>query len=218
MKHIVDIENWERKDNFSVFQGFVSCWFSMTCHVDCTDGYRHAKASGRSFFLYYLYSILRAANEIQEFRFRIDQEGRVVYYDNVDVLTPIAVPGRTFFTIRVKYYEDFDKFYTEAHKQITTIPADGDPYGADRMVGEQGDYDVILLSATPKLYFTSIGYTLMESGRALNYPLMNAGKAIMRDGRMEMPISMSVSHQFVDGAHIQRFMEKVEYYMNVVIK
>jgi len=35
---------------------------------------------------------------------------------------------------------------------------------------------------------------------------------------MEMPISMSVSHQFVDGAHIQSFMEKVEYYMNVVIK
>lgn len=58
----------------------------------------------------------------------------------------------------------------------------------------------------------------MESGRALNYPLMNAGKAIMRDGRMEMPVSMSVSHQFVDGAHIQRFMEKVEYYMNVAIK
>lgn len=74
-----------------------------------------AKAAGQSFFLHYLYAVLRAVNEIPEFRFRIDAKGNVVYFDNVDMLTPIKVKenGR-FFTIRLSWNKDFNAFYAEA--------------------------------------------------------------------------------------------------------
>ena len=96
MKHIVDIETWERKDNYNFFRGFANSWIAITSEVDCTEAYNHAKANGKSFFLYYLYAILRAANEIKEFRYRWDKNGQVVYHDTVDVISPIAVPGKTF--------------------------------------------------------------------------------------------------------------------------
>lgn len=70
MKHIVDIETWERKDNYNFFRGFANSWIAITSEVDCTEAYNHAKTNGKSFFLYYLYAILRAANEIKEFRYR----------------------------------------------------------------------------------------------------------------------------------------------------
>ena len=180
MKHIVDIETWERKDNYNFFRGFANSWIAITSEVDCTEAYNHAKANGKSFFLYYLYAILRAANEIKEFRYRWDKNGQVVYHDTVDVISPIAVPGKTFYTVRIPYHVDFKAFYTEARHIVTSIPEDGDPYETDKSIYKQGDFDVILLSATPKLYFTSIAYTQQEVGHPLDYPLMNAGKAIIR--------------------------------------
>ena len=225
MKHIINIDTWERKDNYNFFRGFANSWIAITSEADCTEAFARAKEQGHSFFLYYLYAITRAVNEIKELRYRWDKNGQVVYHDTVDVITPIAVPGRTFYTVRIPpiavpgrtfytvripYHSDFDTFYREARSIITSIPEDGDPYGTDKQIAEQGDFDVFLLSATPKLYFTSITYTQQSVGHPLDYPLMNAGKAITRAGRLYMPIALTVSHAFADGAHISLFFEKVE--------
>lgn len=97
MKHIIDIDTWERRDNYNFFRTFHNSWISITSEVECGEALAAAKASGRSFFLYYLYAILRAANEVKEFRFRTDKNGQVVYHDQVDIISPIAVPGKTFY-------------------------------------------------------------------------------------------------------------------------
>ena len=140
----------------------------------------------------------------------------MAYHDTVDVISPIAVPGKTFYTVRIPYQEDFNAFYAEARRIVTSIPADGDPYGTDKQIADQGDFDVFLLSATPKLYFTSVTYTQQSVGHPLDYPLMNAGKAIRRDGRLYMPIALTASHAFADGAHISLFFEKVEQYLKTI--
>ena len=65
--------------------------YPLPVKVDCTEAFPAAKAAKRSFFLYYLYAVLRAANEVKEFRFRTDKNGQVVYHDQVDIISPIAV-------------------------------------------------------------------------------------------------------------------------------
>ena len=210
MKHIIDIDMWERKDNFSFFQGYANSWVSFTSEVDCTDAYHASKSLGKSFFVYYLYAITRAVNEIKELKYRQDNAGNIAWYDQTDVITPIAVPGKTFYTVRIPYHKDFDEFYAEARRIIASIPPEGDPYGTDKEIALRGDFDVFLLSATPKLYFTSINYTQQCVGHPLDYPLMNAGKAIVREGRRIMPIALTVNHAFADGSHIALFFEKIE--------
>ena len=103
MKHIINIDTWERKDNYNFFRGFANSWIAITSEADCTEAFARAKEQGHSFFLYYLYAITRAVNEIKELRYRWDKNGQVVYHDTVDVITPIAVPGRTFYTVRIPY-------------------------------------------------------------------------------------------------------------------
>lgn len=215
MKHIIDIDTWERRDNFGFFRGFVNSWYSVTTEIDCTDASAKARAAGHSFFLYYLYAVLRAANEVKELRYRIDKDGQVIYHDRVDIISPIAVPGKTFYTVRIPYHEDFERFYAEAYVLITNIPEDGDPYGAEKVLMRQGDYDVVHLSAVPKMYFTSITYTLAEAGNGCNYPLMTAGKAVMREGRLVFPLSIYVNHAFVDGSHLALFFEKIAEYLSL---
>ena len=154
MKHIIDIDTWERRDNYNFFRTFHNSWISITSEVECGEALAAAKASGRSLFLYYLYAILRAANEVKEFRFRTDKNGQVVYHDQVDIISPIAVPGKTFNTVRIPYHEDFERFYAEAYHIVHHIPDDGDPYGAEKVIAEQGDFDIIQLSDPPQLYFS----------------------------------------------------------------
>ena len=85
MKHIINIDTWERKDNYNFFRGFANSWIAITSEADCTEAYARAKAQGHSFFLYYLYAITKAVNEIKELRYRWDKNGQVVYHDTVDV-------------------------------------------------------------------------------------------------------------------------------------
>ena len=93
---------------------------------------------------------------------------------------------------------------------VHNIPEEGDPYGAEKVIKEQGDFDIIQLSATPQLYFTSLTYTQMAPDHPLDYPLMNAGKVVPREGRLVMPIAFTVNHAFVDGAHIGQLFQKIE--------
>lgn len=36
MKHIIDIDTWERRDNYGFFRNFVNSWYSVTTEIDCT--------------------------------------------------------------------------------------------------------------------------------------------------------------------------------------
>lgn len=210
MKHLIDTQNWSRSGNYAFFRDFVNPWYSVTTEIDCTEARAAAKASGRSFFLCYLYALLRAVHQIEEFRYRTDAEGRVVLHDRVDAITPVAVPGGTFHTVRIPYHADFEAFYRQAYDLIHHIPADGDPYRTEQQIIEQGDYDVILVSATPNLYFSSITYTQRSAGRPTDYPLLNIGRIVEREARLKMPFSLFVNHAFVDGAHIGALVEKFE--------
>ncbi|WP_195333368.1 chloramphenicol acetyltransferase [Bacteroides salyersiae] len=212
MKHIIDINTWERKENYEFFLGFQNPTISITSEVECAGAKARAKAAGESFFLHYLYAVLRTVNEIPEFRFRIDAEGRVVYFDHVDMLTPIKVKenGR-FFTIRLPWNTDFQTFYTTAKATINDIDPNGNPYDMEK-VGGKDLLDVILLSATPDLYFTSLTCT-QEHRHGSNYPLMNAGKAILKEGKLVMPIAMTIHHGFIDGHHLSLFYKKVEEFL-----
>ena len=204
------VETWERKENFNFFRRFQNPQLSITSEVECGGAKKRAKEAHQSFFLHYLYAVLRAANEIPELRYRIDPEGRVVLYDQIDILSPIKIKENgKFFTIRFPYHEDFETFYQEARKIIDSIPENGDPYAAENGEVANGDYGLILLSATPDLYFTSITGT-QEKQSGNNYPLLNAGKAIIKKGKLVMPIAMTIHHGFVDGHHLSLFYRKVE--------
>ena len=36
MKHIIDIDAWERRDNYRFFEHFLSSWYAVTMEIDCT--------------------------------------------------------------------------------------------------------------------------------------------------------------------------------------
>ena len=142
-KRVIDISTWSRRGNFEFFRDFVNPNLGVTVRVDVRHAYDAAKTNGVSFFLSYFYAILGAVNEIQEFHYRFDQEGNVVYYDRIDGLAPIRVEEKDNFAEMVfPFAEDFDTFCQTA-RQVIALAASTDPYEqAEAMT----DYNVILVS------------------------------------------------------------------------
>lgn len=213
MKQIIDIETWERRDNYRFFRGFLNPCISITSEIECGIAKEKAHVNKQSFFLYYLYAILRAANEIKELRYRFDAKEQVILYDKVDVLAPVKMNEKgKFYTVRIPWIEDFEKFHGVASAIIRDIPEDGDPYAAENGASEDERYNVILVSATPDLFFTSVTHTQQHKNGG-DYPLINVGKAVIRGGSLVIPIALYVNHSFVDGVHIADFYKRVEQYL-----
>lgn len=212
MKHSIDLSKWERRDNWRFMKEFANSWYSITTEVDCTEALETSKREGTSFFIKYLYAMLRATNEVREFGYRPDGEG-VCWFDSIGATVPVAVEGGTFYTVLIPYIEDYEVFYSKVKEIITNIPEDGDPYGVNRDLIERGETGVVNISATPKLYFTGITYTFHKPGLGSDWPLMNVGKAVRKEGRWVMPIGIYVDHCFVDGGNLAEFADKVQRYL-----
>ena len=212
MKHPIDLSKWERRDNWRFMKEFANSWYSITTEVDCTEALETSKREGTSFFIKYLYAMLRATNEVREFGYRPDGEG-VCWFDSIGATVPVAVEGGTFYTVLIPYIEDYEVFYSKVKEIITNIPEDGDPYGVNRDLIERGETGVVNISATPKLYFTGITYTFHKPGLGSDWPLMNVGKAVRKEGRWVMPIGIYVDHCFVDGGNLAEFADKVQRYL-----
>ncbi|WP_311438719.1 CatA-like O-acetyltransferase [Hallella colorans] len=213
MKHKVNLNTWSRRDNWNFMRTFANSWYSVTSEVDCTVAMEECRRENKSFFIRYLYAMLRAANEIKEFGYRPDGDG-VCWYDSMGATVPVAVEGGTFYTVLIGYVENYDEFYKKAKETMANIPKDGDPYGVNRALIEHGDTGVVNISATPRLYFSSVTYTFHKPGLGSDWPLMNVGKAVRREGRWVMPVGLYVDHCFVDGVNLSDFVEKMQCYLD----
>lgn len=207
MKKIINIDNWDRKEQFLYFREFAQPYINVTCMVDCRHIKSIAKKREQSFFLHYLYCILKTANNIDEFKYRIDNDGNVVFYDRINALAPIRLPGmKTYATMRIEYNENFDEFYENAKKVIDNA----DKFSPFEIQKSQKEVDVVLVSAIPRLPFTSISITHSRSeGR--NYPIFTIGKL---GDDMKMPVALRIHHGFVDGDHLADFYEMLQRNLN----
>lgn len=99
MKTLIEIDSWSRREHFLFFNSFTDPFFGITANVDFTSTYWEAKADKSSFFLYSLHTIMKAVNEIEAFRYRIE-DGEIVCFDDnaarIDIIRFSPVPWFAF--------------------------------------------------------------------------------------------------------------------------
>lgn len=197
MKRELDIEKWDRKEQFRFFRQFEEPFFGVVVNIDCTHAYKAAKDKGVTFFLYYLHKSLAAANAIENFRYRLEGEKVVVY--QIHAAPTIFRPNNTFGFGHMYFHEDFDSFYSGACKETDRVKA-----SASLMPPVTGD-DVIHFSAIPWIDFTSISHARCFSFND-SCPKISFGQITVGDGKKSMPVSVHVHHALVDGYHVGQFL------------
>lgn len=116
----LDLSTWPRREHFDFFRQMTEPFFGVTVTVDCTQAYQFAKERQLPFFLYYLHCSLKAANQLEPFRYRIQSE-QVIIHDRIDASPTINRPNGTFGFSYIEYTEALEQFITGAESEIARV-------------------------------------------------------------------------------------------------
>jgi chloramphenicol O-acetyltransferase type A len=200
-KQEIDLATWARAPHFEFFREFLEPCYGITFRVDCTDGYTYAKAKGYSFFQYCLFWTLSAAQTIEAFKLRIEED-RLVRYERLDAGSVIDRPDGTFGFGHFLYDANATKFLTEAKEEVARVR------NATELLRPEVN-NIIRYSALPWIDFTSITHA-QKFAQADSCPRITFGKMTEVNGCRSMPIAVHVHHALVDGRDVGLFVEKLQ--------
>lgn len=202
MKELLNLDKWSRNDHFNFFKDFEEPFFGVAVKIDCTEAYQKCKEHNLSFFLFYLHKSLVAANSVESFRYRIENEN-VCIYDKVHASPTINRPDGTFGFAYMDYYFDFNLFSEKAKKEIENVQK---TQGLKPAVSGE---NVIHFSSLPWIDFTSISHARSFS-HADSCPKISFGKMTENNGVKTMPLSVHVHHALMDGYHVAQFIDEFQ--------
>ncbi len=203
---VLDIETWKRRQHFEFFRKLDMPHFSLCANVDITALHRLVKQHRLPFFKSVLYLVMRCANDIPEFRYRIRKE-QVIEHDRVHPGFTTLVDEDTYSNCIADYDEDPNRFFRNAEESIERVKHN--PFVADP---ESRD-DLIYVTCIPWVAFTGVMHPLHLSPID-SVPRITWGKYFEDRERVLMPLSVQAHHALMDGAHAGKYYQKLQTYLD----
>lgn len=203
-KRLIDLTTWNRRDHFAYYCTFDNPYWGITVDVDGTAMYGRAKQEGFPFSLGYFYATIRAVNEIDAFRQRLE-DGKPVEFDAIHIGTTVDRPDGTYGFSCIPYAKDFDDFLTGGLAEVKRVRE------STELVSGHDGFDVIYCTVLRGLPFTSMSQ-IYKTGSSI--PLLAYGESRMENGRKMMPHNVHVNHAFVDGDHMRQYFRLLQTYLD----
>jgi chloramphenicol O-acetyltransferase type A len=200
---MLNIEEWKRKDQFNFFKDYDNPFFNICTEVDVTELYNFTKENEFSFFLTSLYATLKAANLIEEFRYRLKDDG-VIVYDQIHAGSTFLKEDNTFGFVYLTYKSSFNDFYKESENALVQMKQE-----ENTLDPRSSEDDMIHYSVIPWISFLCIShprkYKTTES-----IPKIVLGKYYEKQKQLLMPISIELHHSLADGLHVANYLNKLQ--------
>lgn len=201
----IDLNNYLRKEHFEFFSQFDEPFFGLTVEVECEKAFHFCKDQSISFYQFYTYQILKAVNEVSELRHRLI-DGEIFDMEEIHVSSTVLRENKTFGFSKVLYKSSFIEF-SAGMKQETERVRNSSGLN---LIPEQ--HNVIHYTATPWLSFTSISHARHFKFKD-SIPKLAVGKAMKKEGKQLLPVSIHAHHALADGYHVGLFYEKLNHYL-----
>ena len=208
MKTFLNLENWNRKEHFKFFCTFDEPFFGVTANIDCTIAYKKCKQEKLSFYSFYMHKILCAANQIENFKYRVLNQ-QVAVHQRIDVSATVLRADNSFGFSLVEFHNNFEVFQKKLSTEIERVQATSGLF-----TREFSDDNVIHFSALPWTNFTSLSHA-RNFKLADSCPKISVGKVTLSGNETRtMPISVHVHHGLMDGYHVGKFLELLQVLLN----
>ncbi len=198
----VDIEDWERKKQYEFFKDFERPQFSVTIEVDVTKLVRELKQCDIkpkiNFFQATLYIILKSLNEIENFKYRIEND-RVILYEKIGGGFTFMKQKPNYCNCYVPYEENFCNFMDEFRKVTTS---------KQNEIGIEIGEDVAYLTFAPWGKFTAFTNPY-KSLKNDSIPRILWGMPYKMNDKQVISVSIEVHHALMDGYHIGLLIKKL---------
>jgi chloramphenicol O-acetyltransferase type A len=206
MKKKIDIRDWKRKKIYEFFKDFEEPYYGICMDLDCSKAYQFAKTKNISFFLYYLYLILKAVNQTEAFKYRIEGD-EVFLYDVIDGSATIDRDDGTFGFSYIPYFEELDLFLEKATEEMIEVRT------SNQLIRSGLGENIIHFSSLPWVQFTHVSHPRRYSRRD-SIPKITVGKYHDVDGKKMIPVSVHVNHAVADGLHVGQFFRTLQKLMD----
>jgi len=204
-KH-VDINSWKRKNQFYFFKNYDNPFYNICTDIEITKFYQYIKSKNLSFFLSNLFLSIKAANNIEEFRYRI-KGSSVIIFEKINPSSTILNDDNTFKFCRFRYHQNFNEYLSKA--EITLKEA----LHAKNMLNPEPDkINVIHYSTIPWIRFNSISHA-RKYGNGDSIPKIVFGKFYKENSKIMLPVSIEVHHSLIDGYHVAEHFKLYQSYL-----
>lgn len=207
--HIIDMQNWKRKEYFEHYYTNVPCSYNITINLDITTLIKVLKDHKIKLYPVMIFGISLIVNRHEEFRMAIDKQGNIGFFDESNpCYTIFHKDDETFSDIWTTYSSDFQIFYTnylEDIRQFSDIKGmNGKPMLAS---------NIFTISCIPWTSFTGFNLNL-EKGYDYLPPIFTLGKYFSQNDKLLLPLSIQVHHAVCDGFHVARFVNELQEWIN----
>lgn len=203
----IDLNTWKRKEHFAFFYRMDYPQYNMSFNVDITQFLSVVKAHNIPFYLTMIYLSAAAANQIDEFKYRV-RDGKVFLHDVLHPsFTYMEKDGDLFRQVSVEIKNTLKDFIDTA----STKAKDQKEYFIAADFINRDDY--VYITSIPWVSFTHLSHTI-NFNKNDSVPRLAWGKYFEENSRMLLPYSVQVNHAFADGIHIAKFKEILESALN----
>ena len=195
----IDMETYPRRAHFEHFLGMSYPYVGMTVDVDVTDLLALCRERKYSFYLMVLHAVALAADEVPEFRRRIDRAG-IIEFDQCPTSHTELKPDGTYAYCTLYHHLPLAEFVAKAEVARAAARESGNIEDGDDV------QSMYYISTVPWIHYTQV--IQPTAGGEDSNPRIVWGKYWAdQNGRMMMPLSVLVHHALADGLHIAQFYE-----------
>jgi len=206
MAGYVDMLSWKRREHFQMFTRMDDPFFNICAPLDISAFYKYIKEKEEPFFNAFLYLAVKAANQIDEFRYRIRKDG-VYLHDEVHPSYTVMGADDMFCFC----YADFSQDYLQFKFDVKHATEKAKFKGGLEEDTSRDDY--LYITCIPWISFTSISHPISMS-KTDSVPRISWGKYEEREGKRWIPLSVSLHHGLADGFHAGRYFQLLQEYLD----
>lgn len=197
----VDMTNDPRRAQYEYFRTFANPYASVTVNCDISHLRRTVLENGWPFFLTALYCAVNAANSVPELRRRIKGD-TVVEYETCISSHTVSLPNGSYCYCELDCSRPFVQYLPYAQAEVEKAKT-------KQQLDDGEDPDrLFFVSSLPWVSFT--GISLPVPSPADSNVRITFGKFFEQDGKILMPVNLTVHHALADGIHIAKFFEEFE--------
>lgn len=200
--HLLDVENWERKEVYAHFMEEAVCTYAVNVELDITP------LKGQKLYPAMLWLLTDTVNEFPQFRTHLSPQGVGIFDDMTPSYTIFNEERKSFSSIWTPFDADYQTFLRQYLADVERYKTS--PHYRPKPGAPENCFDVSMI---PWLSFTGFNLNIYGSGKYL-LPIFTMGKFFQREGRRVLPLAVQVHHAACDGYHVGKFVERLQEKIN----
>jgi chloramphenicol O-acetyltransferase type A len=194
------VQDYYREEHFRFFRRYPSPFWAVTFELEITRLRELTRRRKYRIYPHLCHRLLRAAQPIDDFRYRL-REGEIVLHDVLHPGLTVSAPDARFTFAHLNYAADSESFNRQAESVLAQAES-----GVS--LAERHGRAWVFFSALPKIAFT--GLTHAVRGVDDTEIRVSFGKFREDGERLWVPVGLQVNHLFIDGGMVGELVERTQ--------